>query len=299
MGIETLGAQFLCGARNAGVDFSMTATLGRQSFFPCAVAAQNVSKFVSFQGNGAELLQHCGGNGDRFLSLLGAKRVVAVDKDGYEGAELLHDLNEPLAKEHHKRFSAVIDGGTIEHVFHSTLALKSALEMVAVGGHFIALQMANNFLGHGFYQFSPEFFFSSLSPQNGFQITAFLLGTPSPIAFYKVPSPDTSNARVTLVNDRPVFLFVAAKRIAETSIFEVPPQQHYYQTTWDRTRDLTAGLSSSRGQMILDQLSRLVPSRIKEASKMLFGYNKFAFANFTPFTAEQVASGDVSVFAGH
>ena len=58
----------------------------------------------------------------------------------------------------------MIDSGSLEHVFNISQALRNCLEMVESGGHFISIGPANNAMGHGFYQFSPELYFRILSP---------------------------------------------------------------------------------------------------------------------------------------
>jgi len=43
-------------------------------------------------------------------------------------------------------YTTVIDGGSLEHVFNFPQAIANCMNMVAVGGHFIGLSPANNFL---------------------------------------------------------------------------------------------------------------------------------------------------------
>lgn len=44
------------------------------------------------------------------------------------------------------------------------------MQMGEVGGHLVLQTVANNAFGHGFFQFSPEFFYRTLSPENGYEI---------------------------------------------------------------------------------------------------------------------------------
>ncbi len=44
-----------------------------------------------------------------------------------------------------------------------------------LGGHFISVTFANNFLGHGFHQFSPELYFRVFCPANGFEVESLML----------------------------------------------------------------------------------------------------------------------------
>ena len=60
-------------------------------------------------------------------------------------------MNEAIPDSLKGKFSCVLDGGTLEHVFNFPQAIKNAMEIVAIGGHFLGVVPANNFSGHGFY----------------------------------------------------------------------------------------------------------------------------------------------------
>ena len=76
----------------------------------------------------------------------------------FEGSSLVHDLNQPLAPDVHATYTAVIDAGTLEHVFNVTEGLRSAMSLVRGRGHLVMMTPCNNNPGHGFYQLTPEFF---------------------------------------------------------------------------------------------------------------------------------------------
>ena len=108
--------------------------------------------------------------------------------------------------------------------------------MLEVGGHFFAHTMANNFLGHGFYQFSPELFYRVFSPENGFRVRRIVafesqIGRPR---WYEPADPKTIGERVELINGRPTYLLVHAERIADRPIFATPPQQADYSALWSK-----------------------------------------------------------------
>src|SRR5688500_15249018 len=93
VGFDADGVRFL---RGSSADFTHTATIGRQEVHTGATAVY----------------------ADAFLAELGAASVVSVDASAYEGATYIHDLNEPLPDELKRRFTAVIDAGSLEHVFN-------------------------------------------------------------------------------------------------------------------------------------------------------------------------------------
>lgn len=107
----------------------------------------------------------------QLLQLLGFSEIMRSDVSDYEGAELIFDLNDGNGPppEFHGRFNCVIDGGTLEHVFHVPNALKNIFELLRAGGRIIHMSPTNNYVDHGFYSFSPTFFYDFYS-ENGFEV---------------------------------------------------------------------------------------------------------------------------------
>ncbi|MEX2174296.1 MAG: hypothetical protein WD872_08035 [Pirellulaceae bacterium] len=235
MGLDTASVKFLCAARSLGLDFTRTAMIGRQSFYPDAGSLKRVFSVLGIDHDAESLLRE-NEFSERFFELLGAKEVASLDYSTYENATVIHDMNAPIPSELKQRFSVVHDGGTIEHVFNIPQAFKNCMEMVAVGGHFTQVNVANNYMGHGFWQVSPELLFRIFSPPNGFQTEAVLLHEVVPGgAWYVVADPDQVRARVELCNSNPTYVMTIAKRIASTEIFATPPLQSDYVALWDTT----------------------------------------------------------------
>ena len=91
---------------------------------------------------------------DNYLELiLETHDIKALDYSAYEGCDIVHDLNTPIGPELHGRFDAVIDGGCLEHIFNVPMALANYMNLVRNGGSLFIATMANNHMGHGFYQF--------------------------------------------------------------------------------------------------------------------------------------------------
>src|SRR5262249_48624985 len=112
---------------------------------------------------------------EALLKHIGAVTVDSLDASDFEGATIIHDLNRPLPATLHGRFDVVFDGGTLEHVFNFPVALKECMALPRVGGHFLMCSPANNQMGHGFYQFSPELFWRVFSPNNGYELKALFM----------------------------------------------------------------------------------------------------------------------------
>lgn len=170
MGLDINAVQFLIAARQEGVELGDVLTLGRQDLnvYPARMRAiLDKHRFPSqaFAPDVAET-----GYAEPVFKALGAKNVFALDASNFEGADFVHDLNQPLPPELKERFDLVYDGGTLEHVFNFPVALKNCMEMLRPGGRFFTHAGTNNWCGHGFYQFSPELYFRVFSEENGFAI---------------------------------------------------------------------------------------------------------------------------------
>jgi hypothetical protein len=142
-------------------------------------------------------------------------------------------MNNPIPDSVKSQFSAVIDAGTLEHVFNFPVALRNCMEMVQEGGHLLLVTPANNFMGHGFYQFSPELFFRVLSADNGYEMMRAVVCETSPDApWYEVVDPAMAGRRVEMLSSAPMYLLIHARRVRNVPVFEVTPQQSDYSVLW-------------------------------------------------------------------
>jgi SAM-dependent methyltransferase len=251
MGIDKSTLSFLAAARERGVSFTETVTIGRQAL---SFGPRDLTRVLAAHGllNGSsarhDLLERLGQSewhAEPLFHQLGATKVHSMDFSDWEGADILWDLNEPIPPELEARFTVLFDGGSLEHIFNAPVALTSYMRMVRPGGHLLLALPANNYCGHGMYQFSPEFFFSALSEQNGFTVERMTMWeedvTPTRIfgreftfvgkaRHYDVADPRKVGERVGLLNRLPACVWVQAKRISERPITRV--QQSDYETEW-------------------------------------------------------------------
>ena len=94
-----------------------------------------------------------------FFRLLGFSEVYAVDKFQEDNPNILFDLNEEmLPYELFQKFDYVLDGGTLEHIFNVSQAIKNMANMVKIGGYIIHISPAGGYVDHGFYSFSPTMY---------------------------------------------------------------------------------------------------------------------------------------------
>ena len=241
MGINTSIGTLLSRARQQGVRFGHTLTIGRQALTIPQYELERIARKYGIANPG----DATGGDGwaDSFLvRYLDAESVSSMDFSEYESATIVHDLNTPVPPDLHERFDTVIDGGTIEHVFDIRQALANYMSMVKAGGGLFIAAPANNLCGHGFYQFSPEFFYRVFSRENGYAVReAFLIESPllessRQLRYFRVRDPEEVRKRVELLNCRPVMLFVHAERLASVPLFTSAPCQSDYKVHWDAAR---------------------------------------------------------------
>jgi len=236
MGLNWHGAKFLASVRKDGADFSRSITIGRLNL---NVSIPKVRQILDESGlphtlSDQDVLAKQG-YAEPVFKWLGAQTVDSMDASDYEQATVVADLNKPIPQELHEKYDVVFDGGTIEHVFNVPQALKNLMSLPKVGGRVIIHTMANNWFGHGFYQFSPELFYRVFTPDNGYRIERVVLHGSFELArWYDVPDPAEVRGRIELANNwHGLMLIVHAKREAVVPIFEKTPQQSDYSARWD------------------------------------------------------------------
>lgn len=222
MGIDIHGLNFLKYVRKFG-PIGDVVTIGRQGVH---IDERYASRALGARTDIA---------GDEFaerllLEFFEAASVAALDHSDYQQAGLIQDMNLPLPAEHHARFDTVIDGGTLEHVFNLPQALLNCSLLCRPGGQIIHILPANNACGHGFWQFSPELFFSLYSAANGYDRTeVYLVDTTDPTTWYKV-RPPSSGLRANIVSTNEVYALVRTVR-GET-VRHAAVQQSDYVHEW-------------------------------------------------------------------
>jgi len=105
-----------------------------------------------------------------FFYSLGFDALRSVDVSDAEQPTDLIDLNGlGLAAATGGEFNLVLDGGTLEHCFHLPNAMRNIVEATAIDGLIVHQSPTNNYVEHGFFQFSPTFF-SDYYQANGFEV---------------------------------------------------------------------------------------------------------------------------------
>jgi SAM-dependent methyltransferase len=137
----------------------------------------------------------------------GASNVDSIDYSNFEQATFVHDFNSPLPKKFHNIYDSVINFGTLEHIFNFPQAIANCSSLCKVNGQLLHIFPANNFTGHGFYQFSPELFYRIYNEDNGYSETeVFITDLLELKKIYKIL--DVKEGRINIFSSNQLYLLV-------------------------------------------------------------------------------------------
>ncbi len=246
MAIDPPALRFLLDARRAGADFTAMLCLGRQQLW---LSRRELERAFADYGDRLSRVQledslsdpdprgresagsPMGRIADSVLGHLGAQSVDSLDASEFEGASVIADFNEPLDPSLEERYSVVFDGGTREHVFDAATSLRNCMRAVARGGHFLAVSPWDGHGVHGFYQFTPEFYYRALDRRSGFEIERLLASDGR--RWWEVTDPAVLGRRIrSAAFIRPTYLYVRARRVEITAPLRELPQQSDYAAEW-------------------------------------------------------------------
>ncbi len=225
MGIDEQSLNFLCYAHRF-FDFKKTITIGRQNL--------NVNEFALKKLISVDVKYKQEVYVDQLLKDYFKSTIVdSIDKSNYENATIIHDMNLPIPDNLKNKYDTIIDSGTLEHIYNIPQALENVSFLCKTGGQIIHILPANNFCGHGFWQMSPELFFSLYSNKNGYKDTeVFLVKVHDPRHnFYKVIKPKSGD-RVNIYSKDGLFVCVRTIR-RRAKFIHSNVQQSDYVHLWN------------------------------------------------------------------
>jgi hypothetical protein len=223
MGIDAHAFRMLCHATKKYGMLGNTVMLGRLVNYLDYFANQKLG--YTKRGDYCEQL---------LTNRFGASHVDSIDNSDYEGANIIVDMNLPVPNDLKEKYDTIIDFGCIEHIFDVGQAFRNVTVMCKIGGIVLHVLPANQFCGHGFYQFSPEFFFSWYSEKNGYSDTeVFLAEVVDQNSWFRV-SPPQNGKRINVWSSSELCVLAISKRLkqANTSI-----QQSDYIFEWTEAQE--------------------------------------------------------------
>ncbi len=242
MGIDVYVMNFLGHVRKTYGPLGRTFLLGRQGIHLPARHKPIADEILHRNGIPSNFVGIGGDEpyAERLLQALGATEIVSGDASAYEGATFIHDFNEPLPGKiwNEDQYDTVFDGGSLEHIFNIPVAVANLMRLTRVGGRILSINGANNMLGHGLYQFSPDLFFRVFSAQNGFEIlNLFLVSMDEQPALIQAIDPTSVRQRVEIsYTSHANYLMLVARKINEVAPFRQWPQQSDYQLAWESAK---------------------------------------------------------------
>lgn len=291
MGINPNALRFLFYSKSVGVDFTKTAMIGRQALhLSFNKFSSIITREYKYNLNTDELKKlYKSGYCEDVLKFLGAEVVHSFDYSDYEGSTHVHDFNQPVPEELFSQYSAVLESGTLEHVFNFPVAIKNCMNIIKKEGHFLGMMPTNNYMGHGFYQFSPELLYGVFSAENGFTVQRFFsfeereaMDIREKRVWFNVPNPKDVKCRVGISNSTPTLLLILANKISDKTPFSSPPLQTDYVEKYDVHKGITDEIEFMHTENRLPLLKRIIPRFIIDGVKSLFGSYRFS-RMFTPF----------------
>lgn len=215
MGLEIHGLNLLRYAGNLGD----LVTLGRCSNLLTArqLAAAGIPRHFAADKFADALLLH-----------LGSRSVESYDNSDFEGAAHVADFNKPL--QGHANYDTVVDFGTLEHIYNLPQAFDNVMALCRTGGQILHVSPGNNYCGHGFWQVSPELFFSLYSEANGFsQTEVFVAKVSHDKHWFRVTRP-VNGQRAQVSSSTP--LFVLCRTLKARTLDGRIVQQSDYVSRW-------------------------------------------------------------------
>lgn len=219
MGLDATSIKFLQYVNSQLQKLGCILTIGRQAVDP--LVCQGIWRNELLRAN--IRLNYCE---DYLIKKLGAKSVDALDISDYEGANVLHDMNQAIPHNLQRRWDTVIDGGSLEHIFNFPQALTNCSSLCKLGGQIIHLVPGNNCLNHGFYQFSPDLFHQFYSEKNGYNDTeVFLSENSGSGSIYKVSPP--TGGRIEMMSNTRIVILVRTRLIEHKQVIQNMFQKDY------------------------------------------------------------------------
>jgi SAM-dependent methyltransferase len=176
-----------------------------------------------------------------FFKSLGFDMIKSADYSKYEGADYLLDLNIPTIASSSSPplagFDVIFDGGTLEHIFNVPQALKNIFDLLSENGVIIHNVGSSNYVDHGFYSFSPTFFWDFYT-QNGFEVLIsyyyeFDPTDPRKCWIYRYTPGEIDYLSMGGWGSRPIAIWFVARKVKNSSATVIPQQGSYVRNEWN------------------------------------------------------------------
>lgn len=212
-------------------------TLGRQEIHTSSSTISHLLQRFLGLNTGKNYSGFC----ENLLRDMGFENISSIDNSAYEGASIIHNMNNPIPNDFNT-YDFVLDLGTIEHIFNMAQVCENIINLMSVGGIYVSVTPNNNFSGHGIYQFSPEFYLSAFSKKYGMEVQELYIakvgsGIEQWINVNNYGN-ETGGRNMSLFHgNEPVYIIAIIKKISnerENLILNSPNQFSYEQIDWKK-----------------------------------------------------------------
>jgi len=181
-----------------------------------------------------------------------------IDKFDFDKPRIIHDLQLPIDAKFHNSFNLVIDSGTLEHIFDAKSAMENIVKVTKINGFVLQIIPAQNYLNHGFYQFSPTFFYDFYAA-NGFEIVeSYIIEIKGSMNrfFYYDQTKDYTGLFFSPVNRLANCFLVRKKKNVEKITV---PDQFFYTKLSEDSKSLTNDFNNSKLDRVVSYLRKITP----------------------------------------
>src|SRR5208283_5155456 len=93
-----------------------------------------------------------------FLKALGVKNFHALDVTDYEGADIVHDMGQPIPKEHYSKYDFIYNGSCFDNMFNPGVAIMNISKLLKPHGRSVNIECASS-NNNPYLMFSPAWFY--------------------------------------------------------------------------------------------------------------------------------------------
>ena len=224
---------------------------------------------------------------DEFFRLLGVSDFRALDHSDFEGADLIHDLNEPVPEELCGIADFILDGSTLDNVWDPATAVRNVARMLKPHGRFISINMGSNHFTP-YIVITPQWLldYFVVNDFNDCKAYMFIYGDAGELT---VVTPDA--ARLTVSGSNTLNNFVSSATMGVVVVAEKgpastwnrnPSQQHY------RSEAEMASFRQTLDRMIA--LGRTHPARSRRSTHNAYQRDGWVYVDEAGF--EQTVEGE-------
>lgn len=279
MGIDIAGLRALQAVKRLyDADFSKTVMLGRQEIHFRQSDARRLAIAADLAAGDMEQ----GTYAEPLFKALGADHIDSIDASDYEGATIRANFNQPLPPNLDSDYTFYCDFGSIEHIFKIEQVVLNISKLLRVGGDLLIVTNCDGLPSHGFYQFSPEFFYTVFGPTNGFSRTVVFIVQLVDGRWFHVMPPALMGRRSRMEGLKGrCYVICFSRKVAPTTTVEAQ-QSDYALAAWqnnnaEKPRSRPTKKRSAMGEILrqyrfnpLMQQIREPLTRIRKAYKVLF-----------------------------